>query len=271
VDDKYIYLYKYLPFNEGSLKVLTEGTIKFSCPLDFNDPFDCKPAYDENSLREIDKNKSPLIHEIGRKMKLSPAKRLLNKKKIANNIKRYIESGKSRQHLLSEAGVLCLSSNPASILMWSHYADFHKGFVVGFKIPLSGPEHEAKKPGENFIALQVKYSDTRPEYGYGTDAPFDAMEKMLFTKSNHWQYESEYRVWDNRRGSGIHTYNRDKLLYSVIAGAKMQQTHKETLASVIQQLNDAPTLHNIKLYNAKEHPKKYKILIPGYPLEIPKS
>ena len=40
-EDHVIYRYKYLPFSEGSLKALTEGTMKFTCPLDFNDPFDC--------------------------------------------------------------------------------------------------------------------------------------------------------------------------------------------------------------------------------------
>ncbi len=38
--------YKYLPFNEDSLKIISEGTIKFTDPEDFNDPFDCDPIYD---------------------------------------------------------------------------------------------------------------------------------------------------------------------------------------------------------------------------------
>lgn len=47
------YRYKYLPFNEGSLKVITEGTVKFTCPLDFNDPFDCQPvAYIDKQVRK---------------------------------------------------------------------------------------------------------------------------------------------------------------------------------------------------------------------------
>lgn len=37
---EFIYRYKYLPFNENSLKILTEGTIKFTDPETFNDPFD---------------------------------------------------------------------------------------------------------------------------------------------------------------------------------------------------------------------------------------
>jgi len=38
--------YKYLPFDIGSLKIITQGTIKFTKPSEFNDPFDCDPGHD---------------------------------------------------------------------------------------------------------------------------------------------------------------------------------------------------------------------------------
>ena len=34
-----VYRYKYAPFDAGALKMVTEGTIKFSDPRQFNDPF----------------------------------------------------------------------------------------------------------------------------------------------------------------------------------------------------------------------------------------
>ena len=30
------------------------------------------------------------------------------------------------------AGILCLTSNPDSVVMWSHYADKHRGIVIEF-------------------------------------------------------------------------------------------------------------------------------------------
>ena len=33
---------------------------------------------------------------------------------------------------MTALGVLCLSACDNSILMWSHYADEHKGFCIGF-------------------------------------------------------------------------------------------------------------------------------------------
>ncbi|SIS82470.1 hypothetical protein SAMN05421760_105270 [Neptunomonas antarctica] len=49
--ENYIYRYKYLPFDpDGALKIITESTIKFSNPLEFNDPFDCITFIDTQQL-----------------------------------------------------------------------------------------------------------------------------------------------------------------------------------------------------------------------------
>ncbi|MBV9575704.1 MAG: DUF2971 domain-containing protein [Gammaproteobacteria bacterium] len=37
------------------------------------------------------------------------------------------------EYVHNQLGILSLSSCNDSILMWSHYADFHKGFCIGFK------------------------------------------------------------------------------------------------------------------------------------------
>ena len=38
--------YKYLDYSEGSLCVISDGTMKFTAPKYFNDPFDCAPDFD---------------------------------------------------------------------------------------------------------------------------------------------------------------------------------------------------------------------------------
>ncbi|MES9903809.1 MAG: hypothetical protein ABW168_14180 [Sedimenticola sp.] len=46
--DETILRYKYVPFSEGSLSIIKEGTMKFTPPTEFNDPFDCAPDIDAN-------------------------------------------------------------------------------------------------------------------------------------------------------------------------------------------------------------------------------
>jgi hypothetical protein len=85
-------------------------------------------------------------------------------------------------------GVLSLSERWDSILMWSHYADFHKGYCVGFW---------EEKLRNTFIATggRVIYP---PENNFPRLSPIgDFIENMIqesHVKSSDWKYEQEYRL-----------------------------------------------------------------------------
>ncbi|MFC0711555.1 hypothetical protein [Azorhizophilus paspali] len=155
-----LYRYKYLPFTEGSLKMITEGTLKFTCPLDFNDPFDCMPSYDRSEIENICKIRPDLIKLAGKQLKLSPAKRLQRKGWFIQNIKRGLDSGEFVRGLVSGLGVLSLSRVATNILMWSHYASDHRGFVVELGISTDAPPHLI----ERVIPQPVKYTTERSIY-----------------------------------------------------------------------------------------------------------
>lgn len=144
MDDR-ILRYKYLPFSEGSLCVISEGTMKFTAPADFNDPFDCMPVYNFENMREHLKGRKDLLKKAGAINGLSPAKRMLNKNKMMARIKTAIESGEYAEGVVQDIGICSLSRSFKSLLMWAHYAQDHKGFVVEFSIPkvIYGNEKEA--------------------------------------------------------------------------------------------------------------------------------
>jgi len=50
-NNDYIDCFKYLPFDDGSLAVLTQGTIKYTRPMRFNDPFEVLPVYLRKPLK----------------------------------------------------------------------------------------------------------------------------------------------------------------------------------------------------------------------------
>jgi len=262
-NQEYYYCYKYLPFDDGSRKVITEGTIKYTCPLDFNDPFDCAPCYSESSLNNVGTTKRELISRIGKAKGWSPAKRIQNKRKVAAQLKSFIGSEKHKNSMLTQVGVLCLSRDPTSVLMWSHYAEFHKGFVVEFKIPVSGYREDALKPGINLIPFPITYSSDRPVIEYGKESDQETIDKALLTKFEAWSYEEEMRVIEHERGPGIHTYVRDERLNAVIAGMKMSEANVHLLQSDVETVNDNPRLSHVKLYNARPSATEYSIEIPG--------
>ena len=81
----------------------------------------------------------------------------------------------------SVQGCLSLSATATNVLMWSHYAQNHEGYVIGFDA-----DHEYF--GES--VSPVIYSSVRPPHN-----PFEHRHSgaIFYTKSADWSYEQEYR------------------------------------------------------------------------------
>ena len=99
----------------------------------------------------------------------------------------YIEGFQKRyKDIENEIGIVCFSETPCNVLMWSHYADGHRGFVLEFEMDESKLE-------------QVTYSTIAPQLppeteGPGRDAILkDVGHRALKTKSIDWAYEREWR------------------------------------------------------------------------------
>jgi hypothetical protein len=94
------------------------------------------------------------------------------------------------QRDVDRAGILCLSKVRDDILMWAHYAGGHKGLCFEFDGSDDRPFF-----GE---AQAVVYDDYRP---LPLDEDADKqMERVLLTKSPHWRYEREFRIFLPDRG-----------------------------------------------------------------------
>ncbi len=80
---------------------------------------------------------------------------------------------------------VCATREP--ILMWSHYADGHKGIVLHFDARVV--------PFDRLF--EVHYSDNYPEYPVPSAeavASTEGARALLYTKSAGWAYEQEYRA-----------------------------------------------------------------------------
>lgn len=87
---------------------------------------------------------------------------------------------KWKSEMSTKYGMLCFCSHWKNPVLWSHYADRHRGICLGFDIP------------DNSITA-VRYVASR------TPLPFPpkeaTMQKLLFTKYRDWSYEEEWRGW----------------------------------------------------------------------------
>lgn len=263
IKQKYNYTYKYLPFeNDNCLKPITDGTLLFSCPLKFNDPFDCHPIYDIDSLSDLTRKRSKFFKEAARIQKTRSGF-TSSKKEMAQRLIENVESGSFRRDFLSGIGVVSLSKNGLSPLMWSHYANSHEGFVLEFKTPEYGLVYQTLRNFDLLVSLPVNYQEDRPVVEIGFENEDELIEKQLLTKSSDWVYEDEVRVIDHVRKPGIYHYSRDEVLCSVIAGSRIPELQLEKLSKAV---NDARIkIPRLQLFQAELSKEKFKVTVPNHP------
>ncbi|CAH6846320.1 conserved hypothetical protein [Vibrio chagasii] len=172
-------LYKYMSFS--NLKYLLDGTIRFTQPKAFNDPFELLPE-----IHLIDSVDGFSLDVTAPKREGTPA-RLTDdfESKNCNDI-----VARDVLNAVNDLiGILCLSRNPNSLLMWSHYADEYKGVVVEFD-----------ETHEFFTGLfPVSYESNRPKIDFNLllDSSGHIRLSELCYKPQEWEYENEVRVARN--------------------------------------------------------------------------
>ncbi|NHB56571.1 DUF2971 domain-containing protein [Acinetobacter sp. 194] len=247
-DDYYYYIYKHLSFDR-ELKVLDlfkKLKLKFTPPDNFNDPYDC--------MAEIKFENIPIAHHEILQKHFSDAIR-------------------------SNLSVTCFNNNPLNMLMWSHYAQSHKGFLVEFKIP--HPIFEWVHDAFNF--QPITYQDEFPTFPLLISDPlrffkpeFSAemlnfITNQYLVKAKDWEYEKEFRVlahdYDKNNFDSLLKIIPSKYISSVILGAKLkdEDTNKSELLEAISYFNKTYQ-GNVKAYQAELKPNSFKIFVKGHPV-----
>lgn len=126
-------------------------------------------------------------------------------------------------------GLLCFSLSWHNPLLWSHYADRHRGLALGFDVA-----EEILKP--------VSYVTTRPTL---TKIDPTVATWLLFTKFVDWQYEQEARIFttlQDQDPSGLYfgKFSEQLVLREVIVGPLCKVTKKDLRGVLIG--HDAVTL-----------------------------
>ncbi|MEZ8198153.1 DUF2971 domain-containing protein [Vibrio splendidus] len=152
-------IYKYMPFrkeffNNYCLRASQRGVL--------NDPFELSPAQDlvDKVLREgLDED-------------------------FFEQAEQFATDGN-----FNEVGVISFTENYNNLLMWSHYADEHKGIVVEF-------DYEKLDYFFNH-KLSMRNTIERVLYNRERFSPLQTevcVKDLLLTKSDDWIYEKEHRV-----------------------------------------------------------------------------
>jgi hypothetical protein len=143
----------------------------------------------------------------------------------------------------TRVGVYCVSTKPDDILMWAHYADFHRGVCLVFDGTLALMAH----------AQKVAYRHDRAPLNPYEDSQEVMAEKALLTKSEQWKYESEWRLLWPDDGPGVVKFTPANLT-GVIIGALAPPS---TVEKVRSWRSRRPT--PISLFRASADPNRFKI------------
>lgn len=235
-------LYHYQSFEkpERLARVFTDGTLYFSMPRDFNDPWDCRPFYNKSALDDpeyYDRVVRWLVHAARiYNTALSEEEHVRREKEIRDNRKllEFMIDGittEMKKETQEQYRVYCLSMHPDSILMWAHYAASCRGVCLEFSVE-----------NELFCgALPVEYLHNYPRIDVAaTDE--DENLKPLLTKSDVWDYEDEFRVIVTEHPfvyPDVPTTKEGLLglpkgaLRSVIVGAEMPTSDREVVKTLV--------------------------------------
>lgn len=173
-------IYKYVTFE--NLERILDGTIRFTQPGAFNDPFEMVP---EVNVPEGRGNRETTIS-----FSTTAPRRIRRMSELDAGFESDECSDVASRSILASLnetiGVCCVTRDSSSLVMWAHYAGQYTGGVIEFD-----DSHEFFKG-----LIDVEYRDERPKkdlshYVDGTD-PVPIAE--LCVKSRAWAYESEVRI-----------------------------------------------------------------------------
>jgi hypothetical protein len=146
------------------------------------------------------------------------------------------EAIRFKDFMSSKYGILCFSENWKNPLLWSHYADKHKGVALEFSI-------------KDEIALPVNYRQNRFKINFQakkdpkTPVTKREIEGLWLTKYISWNYEEEIRVICSQNkcfkkdGLLFYPLNNKIVLEGIILGPLCDTTIPEIKERVPKNMN----------------------------------
>lgn len=224
-------LYKYLscPCDdhekmEWLRQILVQHQLFFASRKSFNDPFDCvipslsqiPGTFLKRFVEEFVDSKFPKASEV-EKLKM------MSKLMSVNALE---EISQRLQDEVDKAGIVCFSKVRDDILMWAHYAEKHKGLCLEFD-----GSSNCMFFGE---AQPVEYEDYTPIPLH--EDKTRQMTRVILTKSKHWIYEKEYRIFRPEMAGRKLDYPIE-LLTGIIFGCMMPDKVRESVKQWVEAGN----------------------------------
>jgi len=283
--------FKYLSA-ESAHRVISSKSLKWSSPLIFNDPFDHQTGFQIGfdgeefaqgvmaAMERIIFDSNVVIEKPTRfamgALSISDSARKQGREKLraffehakremADNLDSHINAmHESLVGSLCRSRVLSVTEENDNVVMWSHYADQHKGVVLKLRCI---PEID----NSLLLAQKVEYSRKFVEFPplqefllHLTGEREIDMAKLAyqiaFRKHENWSYENEWRVCiplqeGEPDGDGFSIYvERPEVFDAAYLGCRMEKSEIEIFVEEIKKY-----LPHIKIYRTQKSDRSFAL------------
>jgi hypothetical protein len=251
-----MFVYKYV--SPRGIDILKSGRIRFTQADAFNDPFESSPRFDvlRESLERDFRAVAQVSEEEIQKNALSSCNQYLRR-------------------LRTQFLALCLTTERNNLLMWAHYTNEHRGFVIGLDSKHSFFSEVG--PTKNTTPLtKVDYVDERVSMPPIEDhmqmggIPLTVIRNFFYSKSIHWAYENEFRMLaqpfdENTCGkdcNGLDRYFHDlppECVKEIVFGYLMEQSTIDEILGLVDE-----RYRHVELFEARPSETRFDLDIEPY-------
>ena len=225
-------LFQYKMINEYFWNQLILSALYCAKPNELNDPFDCS----------IDWN-TALTKAISNKNIIEYHRQILEK----------IYEGFKAYNPCLNVGVSCFTNNCESPLMWSHYADSHRGVCLAYDLEIENIYQEYPSSSDFFLmgGASVQYGENsfsdwllngKLNEPIKDNPVGNAAIKIYTSKSQAWHYEEEFRLVTNKEGL---IKIPPSSLKQVTFGLKISQQNKSSIKKIARMHNPDVIFSNV--------------------------
>jgi len=277
------HFFKYTTFDTAMRVIETLG-FRWSSPEKFNDPFDHQSGFslsiDPEEFSEIlvgsilriifaDEEpvfKSPTFFS-ALVWRLRQFRDRMNRSEIESELREVSAqvSGNLHDHILQlnkaiqghycHSRVFCVSERRDNVVMWSHYAESHRGVVFKLRCidEIDNTLLAARKV--EYVTRFIDFVSPAEYVRHLTgEEPVDLSRlcwNLPFIKHADWAYEQEWRVYwaliDEPAGDGYSICSENPLVFDEIyLGCRMGDEEKMSLVSLVKQ-----KLPHVRIFNAE--------------------
>lgn len=222
---------------DWTVDIIQNSRVYFARPDQFNDPFDCAPPFalakdraDPAFVKELEDDERRMATESGltaEQLEEMRAREGIPVEKMAAAVRE-----NTLRQLRDDTRVFCLSAEECHPLLWSHYADSHKGaclhFSCGYGTLIGLARQVACKEDREPILIPLQYQ---------TDDQLT--DKMVLVKAAFWAYENEYRIIGHAGADWGHAFDEKwrvsfppELLCGITLGMRISPTNRAEIMAL---------------------------------------